>query len=327
MRRREFGVLLGGAAVARPLAVRAQSRPTLPHIGYLWLGAADEEDSTKRGLRQGLRDLGYVEGRDIIVDYRYADGHEERLAALVSELVAAKVDIILAPGSVVTGAVKKATTTIPVVSTTGDPVGSGFIESLSRPGSNITGLSLNVGGTVVTKSLELLYEIVPSASRIAALSNPSNPQNLVSAQALRRAAEGLGITLLFHEVRNAGDLTMAFGAITTERSDAVIVEGDPLLVSNRRSIVEFAASHRLPAMYGLRDFVDAGGFVAYGASIFEIWRRVASYVDKILKGAKPADLPVEQPTAFELVVNLKTAKALDLAIPQIILARADEVIE
>ncbi len=327
MRRREFGVLLGGAAVARPLAVRAQSRPTLPHIGYLWLGAADEEDSTKRGLRQGLRDLGYVEGRDIIVDYRYADGHEERLAALVSELVAAKVDIILAPGSVVTRAVKKATTTIPVVSTTGDPVGSGFIESLSRPGSNITGLSLNVGGTVVTKSLELLYEIVPSASRIAALSNPSNPQNLVAAQALRKAAEGLGITLLFHEVRNAGDLTMAFGAITTERSDAVIVEGDPLLVSNRRSIVEFAASHRLPAVYGLRDFVDAGGLLAYGASIFEIWRRVASYVDKILKGAKPADLPVEQPTAFELVVNLKTAKALDLAIPQIILARADEVIE
>jgi putative ABC transport system substrate-binding protein len=227
----------------------------------------------------------------------------------------------------VTRAVKKATTTIPVVSTTGDPVGSGFIESLSRPGSNITGLSLNVGGTVATKSLELLHEIVPGASRVAALLNPSNPQNLVAAQALRKAAEGLGITLLFHEVRNPGDLTMAFGAITTERSDAMIVDGDPLLVSNRRGIVEFAASHRLPAMYGLRDFVDAGGLIAYGASIFEIWRRVASYVDKILKGAKPADLPVEQPTAFELVLNLKTAKALGVAIPQIILARADEVME
>ncbi len=327
MRRREFGVLLGGAAVARPLAVRAQSRPTLPHIGYLWLGAADEEDSTKRGLRQGLRDLGYVEGRDIIVDYRYADGHEERLAALVSELVAAKVDIILAPGSVVTRAVKKATTTIPVVSTTGDPVGSGFIESLSRPGSNITGLSLNVGGEIAAKNLELLLEIIPGASRIAALLNPSNPQSLVTAQALRKAAEVRGITLLFHEVRAPGDLPMAFGAIATERSDAMIVDGDPLLVSNRRSIVEFAASHRLPAMYGLRDFVDAGGFIAYGASIFEIWRRVASYVDKILKGAKPADLPVEQPTAFELVLNLQIAKALGVAIPQIILARADKLIE
>jgi putative ABC transport system substrate-binding protein len=327
MRRREFVGLLGGAAVARPLAVHAQPRTTIPHIGYLWLGAADQEDSTKRGLRQGLRDLGYVEGRDIIVDYRYADGHEERLAALVDELVAAKVDVILSPGSVMTRAVKKATTTIPVVSTTGDPVGSGFIQSLGQPGSNITGLSLNVGGDIAAKHLELLHEIVPGASRVAVLLNTSNTPGLVAAQALRKAIEGLGITLLFHEVRTPGDLPTAFDAIATERSDAMIVDGDPLLVSYRRSIVEFAASHRLPAMYGLRDFVDAGGLIAYGANIFEIWRRAASYVDKILKGAKPADLPVEQPTAFELVLNLKTVKALGVAIPQIILARADEVIE
>jgi putative ABC transport system substrate-binding protein len=324
MKRREFAVLLGGAAVARPLAVHAQPRPTVPHIGYLWLGGADEEDSTKRGIRQGLRDLGYVEGRDIIVDYRYADGHEERLAALVGELVDAKVDVILSPGSVVTRAVKKATTTIPVVSTTGDPVGSGFIQSLGRPGGNITGLSLNGGPDIPEKYWELLHEIVPGASRIAVVWG--NTQSLVM-PVMRKATEGLGITLLSHQVRSSLDLPTIFDAIATERSDAMIVDGDPLLVSNRRSIVEFAAAHRLPVVYGLRDFVDAGGLIAYGSSIFKIWRRAASYVDKILKGAKPADLPVEQPTAFELVLNLKTAKALGLAIPQIILARADEVLE
>ena len=186
MRRREFIVLLSGAVVASPLAVHAQSRATIPHMGYLWLGAAGEEDSTKQGLRQGLGDLGYVEGRGIIVDYRYADGHEDRLVALVSQLVGAKVDIILAPGSVVTRAVQNATTTIPVVSTSGDPVGSGFIQSLGRPGGNITGLSLNAGREIAAKNLELLCEIVPNASRIAALFNTSNLQSLVAVQALQR---------------------------------------------------------------------------------------------------------------------------------------------
>ncbi len=327
MRRRKFVGLLGGATVARLLAAHAQPRTTIPHVGYLWLGADDEEDSTKRGLRQGLRDLGYVEGRDIIVEYRYADGHEERLAALVDELVDAKVDIILSPGTVVTNAVKKATTTIPVVSTTGDPVGSGFVQSLSRPGGNITGLSLNVGPDIAEKFLELLHEIVPGASRIAHVWNTSNSAGLAAAQVMRNTAEGLGITLMSHGVRSPSYLPMAFDAIATERSHAMIVDGDPLLVSQRRSIVDFAAAHQLPAVYGVRDFVDAGGLVAHGANIFGIWRRAASYVDKILKGAKPADLPVEQPTVFELVVNLKTAKVLGLVIPQIILARADEVIE
>ena len=326
MKRRQFAVLLGGAAVARPLAVQAQPRAAIPHIGYLWLGAAGEEDSTKRGLRQGLQDLGYVEGRNIIGDYRYADGHEERLAALVGELIEARVDIIVAPGSVVTRAVKQATASIPIVSTSGDPIGSGFIQSLGRPGGNITGLSINSGLDIAEKYLELLHEMVPDASRIATLSNTSNPQTL-TAPGVRKVAETLGITLLSHDVRSPSDLPKAFDAIATERSDAMIVEGDPLLVSHRRSIVEFAAAHRLPAMYGLRDFVDAGGLIAYGASIFGIWRRVASYVDKILKGAKPADLPVEQPTEFELVLNLKTAKTIGLVMPQMILARADEVIE
>jgi putative ABC transport system substrate-binding protein len=327
MKRREFAVLLGGVVVARPLAVHAQPQATIPHIGYLWLGAADEGDSTKRGLQRGLVDLGYVEGRNIIVDYRYAEGHEERLAALVGELIEAKVHIIVSPGSVVTRAVQKATTSIPVVSVSGDPVGSGFIRSLGRPGSNITGLSLNAGPFIAGKYLELLHEIVPGATRITNVINTSALPAVVDAQVIRKAAEDLGITLLSHEVRSPSDLPTAFDAIATERSDAMIVDGDVLLVSYRRSIVDFAASHRLPAMYGHRDFVDAGGLIAYGASIFAIWRRAATYVDKILKGAKPAELPVEQPTEFELVLNLKTANALGLAIPQIILARADEVIE
>src|ERR1700722_15324375 len=324
MKRREFVSLLGGATAARPLAAQAQTRATLSHLGYLWLGSADEEDSTKQGLRQGLRDLGYVEGRDIIIEYRYADGHEERLATLVGELVAAKVDVILSPGSVVTRVVKQATTTIPVVSTTGDPVGAGFIQSLGRAGSNITGLSLNGGPDVAQKYFELLHEIAPDASRIAVIW--SNTQSLVM-PVMRKVTAGLGITLVSHQVRSPSDLSMAFDAVVTERSDAMIVDGDPLLVSHRRNIVEFARARRLPAVYALRDFADVGGLVAYGASIFEIWRRAASYVDRILKGAKPADLPVEQPTAFELVLNLKTARALGLAIPPIILARADEVIE
>jgi putative tryptophan/tyrosine transport system substrate-binding protein len=326
MKRRKFVVLLGGAAAVRPLVVHAQPQTAIPHIGYIWLGAADEEDSTKRGLRQGLGELGYVEGRNIVVDYRYADGHEERLAALVGELIAAKVAIILAPGSVVTRAVQKATTSIPVVSVSGDPVGSGFIQSLGRPGGNITGLSLAAGPLIAGKYLELLHEIVPSAMRITTVLNTSGLPAVVNAQVMRKVAEDLGITLLFHEVRSQSDLSIAFDAIANERSDAMIVDGDVLLVSYRRSIVEFATSHRLPTMYGHRDFVDAGGLIAYGASIFAIWRRVASYVDKILKGAKPADLPVEQPTEFELVLNVKTAKTLGIVIPQMILARADEVL-
>jgi putative ABC transport system substrate-binding protein len=327
MKRREFLVLLSGAAVGGPLAAQAQPRAAIPHIGYLWLGADGEDGSTKRGLRQGLRDLGYVEGRDIIVDYRYADGHEERLAALVGELVDAKVDIILSPGSVVTSAVKKSTTAIPVVSTTGDPVGSGFIRSLGRPGSNITGLSLNVGSEIAEKFLELLHEIVPGVLRIANILNSSTRPALAAAEVMQKAAEGLGIVLMSHEVRSPSDLPIAFDAIAMERSHAMIVGGDPLLVSHRRDIVEFAAAHRLPAVYGDRDFVDAGGLAAYGVNVFGVWRRAASYVDKILKGARPADLPVEQPTVFELVLNLKTAKVLGLDIPQIIVARADEVIE
>jgi putative tryptophan/tyrosine transport system substrate-binding protein len=309
MKRREFVVLLGGAAAARPLVVHAQPQAAIPHLGYIWLGAAGEEDSTKRGLRQGLGELGYVEGRNIIVDYRYADGHEERLAALVDELIAAKVDIILSPGTVVTGVVKQATTTIPVVSTSGDPIGSGFIQGLARPGGNITGLSLNVGPYIAEKYVELLHEIVPGATRIVTILNTSNPSNLAAGQVMRQAAEGLGITLLSHYVRSPSDLPTAFDAIATDLGDAMIVDGDTLLVSHRRSIVAFAAAHRLPGMYGLRDFVDDGGLVSYGASIFEIWRRAASYVDKIPKGAEPAELPVEQPTEFELVLNIKTAKA------------------
>lgn len=206
MKRREFFVLPGAAAIGGTLAAHAQPRAVIPHIGYLWLGADDEEDPTKRGLLQGLRDLGYVEGRDIIVDYRYADGHEERLAALVGELVDAKVAIIVSPGSIVTGAVKKATTTIPVVSASGDPVGSGLIQSLGQPGGNITGLSLAVDPDIAEKWLELLHEIAPGASRIANVLNTRNPPSLAEAKAMQKAAEGLGIILMSHEVQSPSDL-------------------------------------------------------------------------------------------------------------------------
>jgi putative ABC transport system substrate-binding protein len=322
MRRRDVIALIGGAA-AWPLSARAQPRATTPHIGYIWLGAADEDDSTIRGLRQGLRDLGYLEGRDVMVDYRYADGHEERLAALITELVDAKVAIILSPGTIVTRAVKAATRTIPVVSTTADPVASGLVQNLARPGGNITGLSIAAGPGMPGKWFQILREIVPGASRIAVVSSSVGR----SWEEMRKTAEGLGVSLLIYDVRSPTDLPIAFDAIAKDGGNAMIVDSDPLLVSYRRTFVEFAATHQLPVMYGLRDFVDAGGLIAYDASIFEIWRRAASYIDKILKGAKPADLPVEQPTRLELIINLKTAKALGLTIPPTLLARADEVIE
>ena len=280
----------------------------------------------KPGFQQGLRDLGYHEGSDIIVEYRYADGNIERLRDLVSDMVASKVDIILAAGVVVADAVKHATTTIPVVAAAGDPIASGLVASLARPGGNITGFSAMVpefGG----KWVELLHELSPRATRIAVVWNPLNGASQDLVRAVRQAAGPLGLTLLSHEARRPEDFPVAFEAITQQEPDALIIDTDVLLISHRKSIVEFAAAHRLPAVYGLREFVDEGGLISYGPSTFDIWRRAAGHVDKILKGARPADLPIEQPTKFELVVNLKTATALGLRIPPLILARVDEVIE
>jgi putative ABC transport system substrate-binding protein len=319
--------LLLAAVLPWPLATEAQSPGKVPRLGYLWLGAPGSETSTIEGLRQGFRELGYVEGQNILIEYRYAEGKPERLPDLAAELLRLPVDVMLSPGTVVTRVVQQATTVVPVVSTTGDPVGSGFVASLARPGGNITGLSLQPGGCELDgKRLQLLKEALPKVSRVASIWNPENSSDMQCLPETRAAAASLGLQRTWFPIRRTEELDRTLGAIVRQRAEALYVAGDPLLVSHRQRIVEFAARHRLPAMYGLRDFVEAGGLIAYSTSIFDLWRRAATYVDRILKGARPAELPVEQPTKFELVVNLETARALGLTIPQSLLLRADDVI-
>jgi ABC-type uncharacterized transport system substrate-binding protein len=325
MRRREFITLIGSAALGWPTA--ANTQPRVPRLGYLWQGSAGTDGTTRQGFQQGLRDRGYVEGENISVGYHYADGREERLVELVREVVASQVDLILSPGTVLTGLLKNATATIPIVSATTDPVGSGFVASLAHPGGNITGLSVAAGPEVAGKWVELVHEIVPRASKIAVLWNSANSAGTAAMQRIRDGSEKFGLDLLSHEVRSIPDFSIAFEAITREAADAIIVDTDVLTVAHRASVAAYAMRQRIPSVFGVRDFVDEGGLVSYGASIFDIWRRAGSYVDKILKGSKPSDLPIEQPTKFELIANLKTAKALGLTIPPTVLARADDVIE
>jgi putative ABC transport system substrate-binding protein len=305
----------------------AQTRDKVPHIGYLWLGApGSDKATTLPGFRQGLRELGYQEGSSIAIEYGYAADSRERLHELIADMVASKVDIIVAPGVIVADAVKQATATIPVVAVTADPVGTGLVASLARPGGNITGFSFIVtdfGG----KWVELLHELVPHATRVAMLWNPVNAASRDLVQAARQATGSLGLTLLSDEAGRPEDLPQALDAIVEQKPDALIIDTDALILSHRTSVIEFAAVHGLPAMYGLREFVDEGGLISYGPNPFDVWRRVAGYVDKILKGTKPADLPVQQPTKFELVVNLNVVRKLGLTIPPSILARVDEVIE
>ena len=309
------------------LSASAQSLGKVPHIGYLWLGPEGSDRATmKPGFQQGLRELGYQEGRDIIIEYRYADGSGEKLRQLVADTVASKVDIILAAGVIVATTVKEATTNIPVVAVAGDPIASGLVDSLAHPGGNITGLSAMVpefGG----KFTQLLHEIVPDAVRIGVLWNPLNGASQTLVREIRDATAHFGLNLKLYEVRQPGDFQAVFDAIAEQSPDALMVDTDVLLISQRKGIADFAAAHRLSAVYGLREFAEAGGLISYGPSTFDLWRRAARYVDQILKGLKPADLPVEQPTKFELVINLKTANALGLTIPPLVLARADEVIE
>jgi putative ABC transport system substrate-binding protein len=291
------------------------------------MGAEGSDRATSPpGFQQGLHELGYQEGVNVDINYCYAAGSMERLRELISDMIASKVDVIVAPGVIVADTVKQATTTIPVIAIAGDPIASGLVPNLPRPGGNITGFSFVVtefGG----KWVELPHEVAPHATRVAMLWNPLNAASRDLVQAVHGAARNLGLTLLLDEARRPEDLPAAFAAIGEQAPDVLIVDTDVVLLSSRKSITEFAAAHGLPAMYGLREFVDDGGLMSYGPIPFDVWRRVAGYVDKILKGAKPADLPVQQPTKFELVVNLKTAAALGLTIPHQILARADEVIE
>jgi ABC-type uncharacterized transport system substrate-binding protein len=307
-----------------PCSTTAQS-PQLPRIGIFSNFAAP--DPQVDALKQGLRELGWVDGQTVALEYRYANGRLDQAASLVAELVGRKVDVLVTGGEQGIRAARGATHTIPIVmANSGDPVGTGLVASLSRPGGNLTGLSLllpELGG----KRLTLLREAVPTAAHVAVLWNPANAAKPLEWQSTQDAARTVGVRVTSVEVRQPADFALAFATITTAHVDALMPLTEPLTRTHRDQISEFALQHRLPLIAESRDFAEAGGLMTYGPSLVDLWRRAATYVDKILKGAKPADLPVEQPTKFELVLNLKTAKALGLKIPQSVLIRADEVLQ
>jgi ABC-type uncharacterized transport system substrate-binding protein len=327
VKRRAFLSAMAGGILAAPLAAEAQQAGKVPRVGVLLLSDGAQE-SVGGAFRKGLRELGYVEGQTIALEYRLAEGNEERFSILASELVHLKVDVIFATVAAAVRAAQHATKTIPIVTAVNDPVAAGFVASVARPGGNITGLSM-MSPEVVGKQLELLRQVVAKLSRVAVLSNPANPGSAPQLRQAEVVARALGMRLQPLGAHSPSEIDSAFAAMTRERAGALLVLLDPTLAARlqRARIAELAARSRLPAMYALRLHVDAGGLMAYGADIFDLYRRCAIYVDKILKGAKPADLPVEQPTKFELVINLKTAKALGLTIPPSLLQRADEVIE
>jgi putative ABC transport system substrate-binding protein len=312
---------------AAPLTAEAPQAPKVYRIGFLHPGSALPEPASLETLRQGMRELGYVEGQNLVMEYRYAEEREERLPALAAELVRLKVEVIVAGGTSATRAAQHATRTIPIVMTgTNDPVGAGFVASLARPEGNITGLSF-LGAELPGKRLELLKEAVPQSTRVAVLANPASPTYDPVMHNLTGAARALGLSLHLVEVRRAEELERAFAAMTHAGADALMVLSDSILLSQLPGrIADLAATHRLPAIYVRRVYVEAGGLISYGPSLPDLYRRAATYVDKILKGAKPAELPVEQPMKFELVLNLKTAKALGFTFPPAILFQADEVI-
>jgi putative ABC transport system substrate-binding protein len=307
--------------------VAAQSPVKAARIGVLSGGGASTEAHWYEAFRQGLNELGYAEGRNIAIEYRYAEGKTERLPALAAELVRLNVDLILTAGDQAIRAAKQASQTIPiVVAIAGDLVGSGHVASLARPGGNITGQT-SLGSELSAKRLELLKTAFPNVSRVAIFWNPNNAASVAGLKESEVAARALRIQLLPLDVRRADDFAGAFPAALRARADALIAFGDALLTTHRARIVDFAAKNRLPAMYGNQGYMDAGGLMFYGPNVADQFRRAATYVDKILKGAKPGDLPIEQPTKLDLVINLKTAKALGLTIPQSFLSRADRVIE
>ena len=275
-----------------------------------------------------MRERGWVEGQNIVIEVRYAEGEVDRLPALVAELIRLKVDIIVTTSSATTWAAKDATKSIPIVmAVSADALGEGLVASLAHPGGNITGMTFLVGPEIAGKQLQLLKEVVPAASRVAVLTNPTNRSHAALARELKVAARSLGVQLQVLDARSPDQLDSAFAAMTKERAAALLVLTDSIFVGERRRIADLAARNRLPAMYYQREFVDAGGLISYGASLSDMFRHAATHVDKILRGAKPGDLPIEQPTKFELVINLKTAKTLGLTIPQPLLLRADEVIQ
>jgi putative ABC transport system substrate-binding protein len=327
MRRSKAGLIvtLALGLLAAPPAAAAQQPRKVYRIG--WLQPAPLSRARQEGFLQGLRDLGYIEGKDFIIEYRWEEGRFDRMQALATELVRLNVDIIVSSNTAALLAIKRATTTIPVVMLNpGDPIATGIVEGLARPGGNITGVT-QMASELNGKRLELLKEIVPNLSRVAFLTNSANPSVTLSLRQTEVAAGVLGVSVQALDVRAPDELQRAFSAFTRGRAQALVVPPDSTRLSQRRHIVDLAAKGRLPAMYSYREFVDSGGLIAYAPHGTDQFRRAATYVDKILKGAKPADLPVEQPTRFELVINLKTAKALGVTIPQSVLVRADQVIQ
>jgi len=328
MYRRDFIKVVAGSAVTWPVAARAQQPGKIFRIGYLGVSSPSLEPHYVEAFRQKLHDLGHVEGRNIAIDYKWAEGQDDRLPNLASELVSLNPDVIVTTGTPGAIAAMRATKTIPIVmATIGDPVGSGLVASLARPGGNATGFTV-LGPELEGKRLELLKQAVPELSRLAILWNPSNPGSVSYFETVKNAGRALQISLdPVMEVRRSDELDNAFTAIADARPHALAVIPDRFLLSHRREIVEFAVVKRLPSMYPYREYVDAGGLMSYAPSNIEMFRNAASYVDRIIKGAKPSDLPIQEPTKFELVINLKTAKALGLDIPLQLQQLANEVIE
>jgi len=325
--RRAFIGTLAGGLLAAPLAAEAQAPVKVPRIGYLSALSPTDNTDILEAFRQGLHELGYVEGQTIAIEYRFAEGRPERLPALAAELVRLKVDVIVTGPPPAPEAAKQATSTIPIVfAVAGDPVALGLVASVARPGGNITGLS-SIAPEVVGKQLELLKEVAPKVSRVAVLQNPSNQVHALVLRQAEGAARALGVQLLVLKAGSPAEIDAAFAAMRSQHAGGVLVPRDGLFLARRTQIAALAAKSRLPAVYGIREEAEGGGLMAYGASAPFMYRRAATYVDKILKGAKPADLPVEQPSKFELVINLKTAKALGLTISPSLLQRADAVIQ
>jgi putative tryptophan/tyrosine transport system substrate-binding protein len=329
MDRRRFIANLTGSVVALPAAL-AQSTAKLHRIGYLAPGSRSSAPASVMVdvFRQRLSELGWVEGRTIVIDYRFANGQFDRLPRLAAELVEAKCDVIVAAPTPAAVAASKATQTIPVVMiNVGDPVGLGLVTSLARPGRNITGLAYSIGVESLVKSVGLLKEAVPKLRRVAILANPANPSHAVVIGSVEAAAQSLGVQLQVVQARGHEDLDAAFAAMASERAQGLLVIADVIFVRERARLADLASRHRLPTVHGLRENVEAGGLIHYGPNSADQWRRAATFVDRILKGAKPANLPVEQPTRFELIINLRTAKALGLDMPSALLLRADELIQ
>jgi len=324
--RRELLAALGGAAAAWPLAVGAQ-QPAMPVIGFLNAASPDTNADRLRRFHQGLKDTGYVEGENVAIEYRWAQGQLDRLPALAAELVRRQVAVIAAFGDIAAVAAKAATTAIPIVfGVSENPVKAGLVASLNRPGSNATGINF-LGAELGSKQLGLLHELVPAAVRVGLLVNPRVPQTETATRDVAAAASAIGLQIDVVEASESREIEAAFRTLVRNRADALVIGADPFFASRRLQLATLATRHAIPAIFNIREYAEAGGLMSYGTSLIETYRQVGIYTGKILKGAKPADLPVEQSSKFELIINLPTARALGLEVPPTLLARADEVIE